>query len=79
MRCHDAVQPLGYLAWAAAGKDPGFGPLAIIEEAARSVRYTQLELDALDFEGPAPNAAELSRDRVRFHEGRIRGAWPSVR
>lgn len=65
VQCHDAVQPLGYLAWAAAGKDPGFGPLALIEEAARSVRYTQPELDVLDFDGPPPSAAELSR---RWHD-----------
>lgn len=64
LRCDEALQPLGYLAWAASGKDPGFGPLAILEEAARSVRYTQGELDALDFEGGPPAAAELS---VRWH------------
>ncbi len=28
-------QPLGYLAWAACGKDPGFSPAAILEQAAR--------------------------------------------
>jgi hypothetical protein len=64
MRCHDMVQPLGYLAWAASGKDPGLGPLAIIEEAARTTRYTQAEIDALDFDGPAPSAADLS---TRWH------------
>lgn len=125
LRCDEALQPLGYLAWAASGKDPGFGPLLILEEAARTARYTQPELDALDFEGPAPVAASLSvrwrralavaRDvvarlpaehagtcvldeggdllraapealegalgsgRVRFHPGRIRGAFPELR
>jgi len=64
LHCAAKVQPLGYLAWAAAGKDPGFGPLAVIEEAARSVRYTQRELDALDYDGPTPDAGELSR---RWH------------
>src|SRR5688572_10486695 len=29
----ERIQPLGYLAWAAAGKDPGWGPPAIIEAA----------------------------------------------
>jgi hypothetical protein len=33
------LQPLGYLAWAAAGKDPGFSPAAILEQGARSARY----------------------------------------
>jgi hypothetical protein len=65
VHCHDRLQPLGYLAWAAAGKDLGFGPLDIVEEAARSTRYTQGEVDALDFDGPAPNAGELSR---RWHK-----------
>ena len=65
MACHEGLQPLGYLAWAAAGKDPGFGPSAIIEEAARSVRYSQADLDALDFDGASPDAAQLSR---RWHE-----------
>ena len=125
VRCHEVLQPLGYLAWAATGKDPGLGPLAIIEEAARSTRYTQGEVETLDFEGPAPNAAalslqwhraiaeareivralpaaeigrcvldrqgdlekaspealpgELKAERVAFHEGRIRGAFPEIR
>lgn len=65
IRCDEVLQPLGYLAWAASGKDPGFSPLAVVEEAARSARWTQVELDALDFDGPAPSAAELSR---RWHE-----------
>jgi hypothetical protein len=125
LRCHEAVQSLGYLAWAASGKDPGLGPRAILEEAARSVRYTQTELDGLDFEGAPPSAAELSkrwrealaegrqvvdtlpaehagscvldeggalldaavaelaqalaRGAVRFHRGRIHGAFPELR
>lgn len=125
VRCHEVLQPLGYLAWAAAAKDPGWGPLAIVEEAARSVRYRQPEIDELDFDGPPPSAADLSarwhraidearqivdrlpaanagrcviddhgelvkaspqelsdalsRNRIRFHEGRIRGAFPELR
>jgi hypothetical protein len=59
VQCHDQVQPLGYLAWAAAGKDPGFSPARIIEECART-RYAQSEIDSLDFDGPTPRAAELS-------------------
>jgi hypothetical protein len=59
VECHDKVQPLGYLAWAAAGKDPGFSPLRIVEECART-RYVQSEIDSLDFDGPVPRAAELS-------------------
>ena len=64
IHCHDRIQPLGYLAWAACGKDPGFSPTGILEEASRTARYTHEEVRALDFDGPAPDAAELSR---RWH------------
>jgi hypothetical protein len=122
--CHANLQPLGYLAWAASGKDPGWSPLAIVEQAART-RYVQSELDETPFDGPTPRAADLSArwhaaveeareiirllppehvgkcvlddrrlleraspealvrelasDSVRFHEGRIRGAFPEIR
>ena len=55
------IQPLGYLAWAAPGKDPGFGPAAILEAAARSGRYSADEVSELDFEGPPPDAGALGR------------------
>ena len=37
--------PLGALAWAACGKDPGFTPEFLLEHAARHVAYTQDDLD----------------------------------
>ena len=55
------IQPLGYLAWAACAKDPGFSPPAILEAARRSARYSAGEVAQLAFEGPAPDAAELGR------------------
>jgi hypothetical protein len=64
VECSERLQPLGYLAWAACGKDPGFSPLAILEQAGRSARYSAEEVASLDFEGPAPDAADLGR---RFH------------
>jgi hypothetical protein len=124
VRCHEALQPLGYLAWAAAGKDPGLSPPYILEQAART-RWNQVELDRLDFDGERPDAADVSRrwhaavdearelvrrlpaehagkcildaegrllraapgaldaelaaGRVRFHEGRVKGAFPELR
>jgi hypothetical protein len=57
----ERIQPLGYLAWAAPGKDPGWGPAAIIETAARTSRYSADEVDQLAFEGQAPDAARLAR------------------
>jgi hypothetical protein len=62
--CHAGIQRLGYLAWAACGKDPGFSPDAILEHAARSSRYAPAEFAGLAFEGPPPDPAELSR---RWH------------
>jgi hypothetical protein len=60
LACHSRVQPLGYLAWAASGKDPGFSPSSILEQAARSARYSRAEIGSLSFSGPPPDAAALS-------------------
>jgi hypothetical protein len=60
----ERIQPLGYLAWAACAKDPGFGPGAILEGAARSGRYSADEVSQLAFAGEPPDAADLSR---RWH------------
>ena len=56
--CHRVIQPLGYLLWASCGKDPGFTPASILNEAHRS-RYNQEELEELSFEGSPPQADEL--------------------
>ncbi len=60
IECDRRIQPLGYLAWAAAGKDPGLNPSFILEQAARSGRYTEAELAPLAFEGERPTAASLA-------------------
>jgi hypothetical protein len=57
----DRIQPLGYLAWAASGKDPGLSPSAILEHAARTSRYSHEEVAQLAFEGRPPDAASLSQ------------------
>jgi hypothetical protein len=64
IECDAKVQPLGYLAWAACGKDPGFGPGAILEQAGRSARYSGEEVMALSYDGTPPDPGELSR---RWH------------
>jgi hypothetical protein len=56
--CHTKLQRLGYLIWAACGKDEGYGPGLILDGASRQ-RYTQKELDLLDFEGERPTASLL--------------------
>ena len=61
LTCDRSLQPFGYLAWASCGKDPGFSPVAILDEAARSNRYSDVELRGLDFEREAPDAGDLSR------------------
>ena len=58
------IQPLGYLAWAACGKDPGFSPLSILQEASRTARYSAEEVRTLSFAGEPPDPADLSR---RWH------------
>lgn len=55
------IQPLGYLAWAASGKDPGFSPRSILEEAARTGRYSAVDVGQLAFASEPPDAAALSR------------------
>jgi hypothetical protein len=124
INCDERIQPLGYLAWAASGKDPGFSPEAILEHAGRTGRYSAEEVRELAFESEPPDAKELSRkwhaildaarqviaalpadqagscvitragelycgdvselrdamnrSDIRFHTGRIRGAFPVV-
>jgi hypothetical protein len=61
IQCAERLQPLGYLAWAASGKDPGFSPAGILDHAARTSRYSTEEVAELMFDGPPPDAADLSR------------------
>ncbi len=60
--CDHRLQGLGYLAWAACGKDPGFSPRGLLDHAARTSRYSVAEVEALDFDGPPPDASALSRE-----------------
>lgn len=70
--CDTSIQPLGYLIWAAAGKDIGLSPPFILDEAARSSRYSQIEVETLSFADTAPSAAHLSQQwRVILAEARI--------
>jgi hypothetical protein len=71
IRCAERIQPLGYLAWAACGKDLGFNPASILEHAARSAHYSSAELSGLAFEGEAPDGAALAaRWRIQLEEAR---------
>jgi hypothetical protein len=60
LNCDRGIQPLGYLAWAACGKDPGYNPMSILAEISRA-HYSQAELDMLDFSGRKPDAIMLGK------------------
>ncbi len=60
IECDARLQPMGYLAWGAAGKDPGLTPKGIVEYAAR-IRYAAIEVEGLLWDGPAPDPGALSR------------------
>ncbi len=64
LTCDEKLQPLGFLVWAACGKDPGYNPVSLLGEMSRS-HYSQAELDMLDFAGATPDAAALS---IHWHE-----------
>ena len=69
--CAERLQPLGYLAWAACGKDLGFSPASILEHAARTAHYAPVELSSLAFEGAPPDGAALAaRWRAQLDEAR---------
>jgi hypothetical protein len=69
IECDERIQPLGCLAWAACGKDPGFAPEGILDHAARA-HYSADEVRGLSFATSPPEPAELSR---RWHEMIARG------
>lgn len=64
LHCDVSLQPLGYLVWAACGKDPGYNPRSILALSGRH-HYSQAEVEALDFEGVPPDAGALGR---HWHE-----------
>ena len=54
------LQPLGYLLWAACGKDPGYSPGSLLAHARRTTHYSAVEVAQLEFQGAAPGAGELA-------------------
>ncbi|MBQ37504.1 MAG: nucleotidyl transferase AbiEii/AbiGii toxin family protein [Candidatus Latescibacteria bacterium] len=52
LHLHDTHLQLGALAWAACGKDPGFTPGFLLEQAGRHVAYTQADVDRLSLQAP---------------------------
>jgi len=67
LTCHHKVAPLGLLAWAACGKDEGWNPQLIVDEANRTAHYAREEILELDWSGEPPDFASLKtqwRDAV---------------
>jgi hypothetical protein len=52
MHLHATYLSLGALAWAACGKDPGFTPEFLLEQAGRHTAYTQADLGRLSLRRP---------------------------
>lgn len=59
INCHQQLQSLGYLFWAACSKDPGFSPASLLNESRRRSHYSAEEISQLSFSGPTPDAAAL--------------------
>lgn len=72
----DRVLPLGALAWAAAGKDPGLNPVMIMDFLARKGRLHQRDLDRLDLVRPIRIEDAVAQYRHALSEGK---AWIETR
>lgn len=55
LSCHQHVAPLGLLAWAACGKDEGWNPQLIVDEANRNARLSREEWAEIEWEGTPPD------------------------
>lgn len=79
IHCHERIQQLGYLLWAACGKDPGFSPRSLLEEARRSSHYSAVEIAELSFTGSAPEPEALCRQwhNILSQAERIIGVLPA--
>jgi len=52
LHLHQTYLSLGALAWAACGKDPGFTPDFLLDQASRHTAYTQSDLEQLQLQAP---------------------------
>lgn len=52
LHLHQTYLTLGTLAWAACGKDPGFTPEFLLDQASRHTAYQQSDLDQLQLQAP---------------------------
>jgi hypothetical protein len=52
LHLHSSYLSLGAMAWAACGKDPGFTPEFLLDQAGRHVAYSQHDIDSLQLRTP---------------------------
>ena len=67
LHLHDSYLHLGALAWAACGKDPGFTPGFLLEQAGRHAAYSQADVDRLSLRDPL-DVRSLKRKWLRALE-----------
>jgi hypothetical protein len=61
LNCHQQVSPLGLIAWAACGKDEGWNPQLIIDEANRNAKISREEWNEIAWDGAAPDFVDLKK------------------
>jgi hypothetical protein len=52
LHLHDTYLSLGAMAWAACGKDPGYTPGFLLDQAGRHVAYSQVDIEHLNLRVP---------------------------
>ncbi len=62
LTCHHKVAPLGLLSWAACGKDEGWNPQLILDEASRNARASREEMEEIEWEGEPPDFALMKQE-----------------
>ena len=67
LHLHDSYLHLGGVAWAACGKDPGFTPGFLLEQAGRHAAYSQADVDRLSLRDPL-DVRSLKRKWLRALE-----------
>ena len=71
LHLNDTFLQLGALAWAACGKDPGYTPGFLLEQAGRHVAYTQADVDRLHLRDQLEVTALKRRWLAALEEARV--------
>ena len=79
LHLHDSYLHLGALAWAACGKDPGFTPGFLLEQAGRHTAYSQADVDRLSLREPLDVRSLKKKWLGALEEARETGGGPAAR